>query len=153
MSATEVQSQLFCTFLVDGALFGIDVLAVQEVLKARELEPVPLADPAVAGLLNLRGQIVTAIELRHRLGRPPRAPDGPSMLLVAPTEGGAVAFIADAIGDVTPVQEESFEAPPRNLPSEARRFIKGIYKLSAALLHVLEVERAADLQISSAELS
>jgi purine-binding chemotaxis protein CheW len=147
MSTTEAKTDQFCTFTVDGMLFGIEVLAIQEVLKGRELEPVPLSHDAIEGLLNLRGQIVTAIDLRHRLGRPPRAPDASTMLLVTPTSGGIVAFLADSIGDVTEVTDASFEPPPRNLTPEARRFVSGVYKLSGTLLHVLEVERAADLSL------
>lgn len=145
MAETTASVRQYCTFEVDSLFLGIDVLHVQEVMKSRELAPVPLAHGAVQGLLNLRGQIVTAIDLRRRLDLPPRPEDRRPMLVVARTEGAAVAFLVDAIGDVIDVAEDTFEPPPDTIRASVRPLIVGVHKLPKRLLHVLDAERAADL--------
>lgn len=145
MAEVSLRVRQFCTFEVDSLFLGIDVLDVQEVMKSRDLAPVPLAHDAVQGLLNLRGQIVTAIDLRRRLALPSRPADQRPMLVVARTEGGAVAFLVDAIGDVIDVPEDTYEDPPDTLRPAMRELITGVYKLPKRLLHVLSAERAADV--------
>src|ERR1700760_168969 len=90
----------FCTFYVDGHYFGLDVLKVQEIIKYQELTRVPLAPPVVRGLINLRGQIVTAIDLRRRLDFPDRPPGQLPINVVVQTDDGAVSLLVDEIGDV-----------------------------------------------------
>lgn len=136
-------SQQFCTFTVAGILFGVEVTRVQEVLKTRELSLVPLAPDAVEGLLNLRGQIVTAIDLRRRLALAPRQAGEPSMLLVMQDGDGVVAFLADSVGDVIEVSDSAFESPPATMPGSARELVTGVYKLPRQLLHLLDPEQAA----------
>ena len=103
----------YCTFVLDGHLFGVPVSSVQEVLRAQALTSVPLAPLEVAGLLNLRGQIVTSLELRARLGLRPRPADAPSVNVVVKTaDGNAVSLVVDEIGDVIEPPREAFEAPP-----------------------------------------
>ena len=88
----------FCTFFLDGLRFGVDVQKVQEVVPYQEMTRVPLAPPAVRGLLNLRGQIVTGIDLRHRLDLPPRADDRLPVNVVLRGEDSPVSFLVDEIG-------------------------------------------------------
>ncbi|MBE2213283.1 MAG: chemotaxis protein CheW [Opitutaceae bacterium] len=145
MAEAAASVRQYCTFEVDSLFLGIDVLHVQEVMKSRDLAPVPLAHDAVQGLLNLRGQIVTAIDLRRRLDLPPRPENRPPMLVVARTEGAVVAFLVDAIGDVIDVAEDTFEPPPDTIRTTVRDLIVGVHKLPKRLLHVLDAEHAADL--------
>lgn len=145
MAETTASLRQYCTFEVDSLFLGIDVLHVQEVMKSRDLAPVPLAHGAVHGLLNLRGQIVTAIDLRTRLALPPRPENRRPMLVVARADGGTVAFLVDAIGDVIDVSEDTFETPPDTIRESVRGLIVGVHKLPKRLLHVLDVERAAEL--------
>jgi len=135
----------YCTFFVNGYYFGIDVLKVQEVIRYQEMTRVPLAPPVVRGLINLRGQIVTAIDLRRRLDMP----DGPDGRLpvnvVVSTDDGAVSLLVDEIGDVLQVPEKAFEQPPETLRGPARELIRGAYKLENRLLLILNTERAVAL--------
>jgi purine-binding chemotaxis protein CheW len=134
-------SQL-ATFWLDGDLFGVEVEHVQEVLRSQSITRVPLAPPAVAGLINLRGQVVTAIELRERLGRRPR-PDGQQpVVIVVRLHGEAVSLLVDSIADVVDVDVRDFEAPPDTLDGVGRDLIRGAYKLAGQLLLALDVNRA-----------
>ena len=128
----------YCTFFVDGLYFGIDVLRVQEVVRTLPLTRVPLAAPAVKGLINLRGQLVTAIDLRTALHLTPRDDSDPPMNVVVRTDDGALSLLVDDIGDVIVPDESTFESPPETMPAAARAFIKGVYKLPSKLLLVLD---------------
>jgi purine-binding chemotaxis protein CheW len=131
----------YCTFLLDGHYFGIDVLQVQEVIRHQEATRVPLAPALVRGLINLRGQIVTAIDLRRRLDLPDR-PDGELPInVVVRTDDGAVSLLVDEIGDVLRVPEEAFEQPPETLRGPARELVRGAYKLDGRLLLALDLDR------------
>jgi purine-binding chemotaxis protein CheW len=134
-------SQL-ATFWLDGDLYGVEVEHVQEVLKSQGLTRVPLAPAAVAGLINLRGQVVTAIELRERLGRPPRPEGTDAVVIVVRLHGEAVSLLVDAIADVVDGHASDFEAPPDTLDGQARELIRGAYKLDGHLLLALDVQRA-----------
>jgi purine-binding chemotaxis protein CheW len=136
----------FCTFYVDGLLFAIDLQHVQEVIQFLQMTRVPLAPDAVCGLLNLRGQIVTALDLRSRLGIPPRTGTNDPMNVVVRSTDGAVSLMVDEIGDVVEVEEASFEKPPETLRGSVRCMILGVHKLNARLMHVLDVERACQLE-------
>jgi purine-binding chemotaxis protein CheW len=130
------------TFRLDGDLYGIEVEHVQEVLRSQQLTRVPLAPTAVAGLINLRGQVVTAIELRERLGRPPRPEGTDAVVIVVRLHGEAVSLLVDSIADVVDVDVRDFEAPPDTLDGAARELIRGAYKLDGHLLLALDVNRA-----------
>ncbi len=130
------------TFRLDGDLYGVEVEHVQEVLKSQGLTRVPLAPPAVAGLINLRGQVVTAIELRERLGRPPRPAGHDAVVIVVRLHGEAVSLLVDSIADVVDVDAADFEAPPDTLDGQARELIRGAYKLDGKLLLALDVQKA-----------
>jgi purine-binding chemotaxis protein CheW len=134
-------SQL-ATFWLDGDLFGVEVEHVQEVLRSQGITRVPLAPPAVAGLINLRGQVVTAIELRERLGRKPRPEGQEAVVIVVRLHGEAVSLLVDSIADVVDVDVRDFEAPPDTLDGAARDLIRGAYKLDGQLLLALDVNRA-----------
>lgn len=144
-------TKLYSTFDVGGFFFGVDVLQVQEVLRRQELTPVPMAPRVVQGLINLRGQIVTAVDMRLRLGLPPRTEDDPVTNVVVRTEDGAVSLLVDEIEDVVGADAETFERPPDNLDPVIRNLLSGIHKLSSRLLLVLDVGRVLDLSGFSAE--
>ena len=139
--AVPATSQL-ATFWLDGDLYGVEVEHVQEVLRSQGITRVPLAPPAVAGLINLRGQVVTAIELRERLGRPPRPEGTDAVVIVVRLHGEAVSLLVDSIADVVDVDVRDFEAPPDTLDGNVRELIRGAYKLSGQLLLALDVNRA-----------
>ncbi|HXW96695.1 MAG TPA: chemotaxis protein CheW [Gemmatimonadales bacterium] len=136
----------FCTFRLGDLFLGIDVLQVQEVLRTQAMTRVPLAPRAVRGLINLRGQIVTAIDLRERLGLPSLEDGRQAMNVVVRTEDGAVSLLVDDIGDVLEADCSSCEAPPETLRAEARELIPEVYKLPDRLLLILDTERALRLE-------
>jgi purine-binding chemotaxis protein CheW len=109
------------------------------------MTPVPQAPEVIEGLINLRGQIVTAIDMRRRLRLPPRAVDRTPMNMVVRTDDGAVSLLVDEIGDVLDVDEATWEPVPENLDPAARDLIRGVYKLNGRLLLVLDTERTVDL--------
>ena len=145
MAATGTAKQ-YSTFDVAGFYFGIDVLQVQEVLRRQEMTPVPLAPAVIEGLINLRGQIVTAVDMRRRLGLKPRSGGETAMNVVVRTEEGAVSLLVDEIGDVVEVDSESFERPPENLDPAIRDLVLGIHKLKQRLLLVLDTGQALNLE-------
>jgi purine-binding chemotaxis protein CheW len=134
-------SRQFCTFYLDQRLFGVESQQVQEVIRSLNLTEVPLASPGVSGLMNLRGQIVAAIDLRRRLELDPRPKGKAPMCVVARTSDGVVSLLVDDIGDVVEVEEIAFEAPPETLTGRLRAVILGVYKLDSHLLHVLDAEQ------------
>jgi purine-binding chemotaxis protein CheW len=129
-----------CTMILDGMVFGVDVLHVQEILRAQHLTRVPLAHSVVCGLMNLRGQIVTALDLRRRLGLPERAADRKPKNVVLRTERGVVSLLVDDVGDVIDVSGEVLERPPETLRGPIRELILGAYKLSDHLLLLLDAD-------------
>ncbi len=139
------QENQFCTFFLDGLFFGVEVQRVQEVIRYQEMTRVPLASSEVRGLINLRGEIVTAIDLRRRLELSERPGDQLPMNVVVRTDDCAVSLLVDEIGDVLEVEEKDFEPPPETLQGQAREFILGAYKLEGRLLLVLDIEKAVDL--------
>lgn len=135
----------FCTFYLDKLLFGVELKGVQEVMRALEMTRVPLAPAVVKGLINLRGQIVTAVDLRRRLELQPAPPDTQAMNVVVRSEDGAVSLLVDEIGDVVEVDETSFETPPETLRGSVRNVILGVHKLNERLMHVLDIEKACQM--------
>jgi purine-binding chemotaxis protein CheW len=139
------ETRQYCTFLLDGRYFGVEVQQVQEVIRYQELTRVPLASPAVSGLINLRGRIVTAIDLRHRLGLADRPQGKLPMNVVVRTGDDAVSLLVDEIGDVIEVPEDKFERPPETLRGTARALVEGAYKLEDRLMLVLDTKRAVEV--------
>ena len=139
-------SSQFCTFYLDKLLFGVELKGVQEVIRSLDLTMVPLAPGVVSGLINLRGQIVTAVDLRRRLELD-SAPTGTrSMNVVVRSVDGAVSLLVDEIGDVVEVEESTFEPPPETLRPSVRSVILGVHKLKGRLLHVLDIEKACHME-------
>lgn len=139
----------YCTFYLDELFFGVEVQKVQEVIRYQEMTRVPLASSVVSGLINLRGQIVTAIDLRRRLGLPDRPAGELPMNVVVRGEDGAVSLLVDEIGDVIEVSQDAFEPPPETLSGAARSLIRGSYKLADRLLIVVDTERAVHLHLAT----
>jgi purine-binding chemotaxis protein CheW len=130
------------TFVVDGATYGVDVTCVQEALRDLPRTPVPLAGPAVAGLVNLRGQVVLTVDLRVSLGLPPLPEGVEPMMVVVQVGGDHLSLLVDQVGDVVEVDEADFEPPPGTLGAEMRRLVRGAYKLDGRLLLALDVDQA-----------
>ncbi len=136
-----MSTQSLCTFRVDQLHLGVDVLQVQEVIRPQAMTRTPLADATVRGLMNLRGQIVTAFDLRRRLGLPDRTDDAPPMNVVVRTPDGPVSLLVDEIGDVLEVSQDQFETTPDTLQGVARELIQGPYKMDGRLLLLLDIAR------------
>jgi len=130
---------LLTTFVVDGLHLGVDALDVQEVLRFQSMTRVPLAPAEVSGLINLRGQVVTAIDLRRRLRRPDREPGVLPMNVVVRTDDGPVSLLVDEIGDVIEVPRNSLEENPETVSDLERELVLGVHKLHGQLLLVLDV--------------
>ena len=140
-------TQQFCTFLLKDQFFGIPVQQVQEVLKCQEMTRVPLVPDAIRGLINLRGQIVMAADLRRRFGMEDRPDTAVPLNVVVRTGEGAVSLLVDEIGDVLEVEEEEFESAPETLQGKQRELVKGVYKLPDHLMLVLDTERACQTEV------
>lgn len=141
MNGVSTDDRQLCTFFVAGRTFGVEVSAMREVLKAQPLTRVPLAPRQVRGLINLRGQIVTAIDLRERLGFPPATGERASMNVIVEGEDGLISLLVDEIGDVVVVSGEDVEAPPDTVGEGVRRLIRCVYKLQDKLLLLLDIEK------------
>ncbi|HEX3121512.1 MAG TPA: chemotaxis protein CheW [Candidatus Acidoferrum sp.] len=146
-------AQQFCTFYVDRQFFGVPVQQVQEVIRYQEMTRVPLVPRVIRGLINLRGQIVVAIDLRRRLNSPERPENQLPMNVVVRTPDGALSLLVDEIGDVLEVQEETFERPPETLQGIARELVSGVHKLSGGLLLILDTEKAVNVTDTDALLA
>ncbi len=141
----------YCTLRVADLLLGIEVGEIQEIIRDTSFTPVPMAHPAIRGLINLRGQIVTAIDLRRRAGLASADDGAEYMTMVLGTAEEPLALVVDSVGDVVEVAAEAFEPPPDTLRGEARRMIDGAYKLERELLLVLNLRVVLDLQAASEE--
>ena len=137
--------RLFSTFILRKQLFGLDISEVQEVLREQATTPVPLAPAAVVGLMNLRGQIVTVIDLRRQLSLGGDPLGGAGMNMVVRSPEGPVCLVIDEVGDVVEADEKAFEPLPDTVEPFVRDIIKGVYKLETRLLHVLDVKKAIEL--------
>jgi len=126
-------------------MYGVDVQSVQEVIRYQEMTDVPLAPDSVVGLINLRGQIVTAIDLRRRLGLANRPEGQLPMNVVVQSDDGAISLLVDQIGDVQEIDTDNFESLPETLQGIARTMILGAYKMKDHLLLILDTERAMNV--------
>lgn len=136
----------FCTFYLENLLFGVEVLEVQEVFRYQEMTRVPLAPSLVEGLINLRGQIITAIDLRRRLQLGERPGQRLPMNVVVKTEEGPLSLLVDEIGNVMEVSPDTFEPPPDTLNEGIRELITGVYKLENQLLMVLDISKVVETE-------
>jgi purine-binding chemotaxis protein CheW len=138
-------SKQFCTFKLGDYFFGIDILQVQEIIRRLTFTRIPLAPPLIQGLVNLRGQIVTAIDLRQRLGLPDRAEGASPIHVVVHLEDGSASLLVDEIGDMMELEDQAFEGVPDTVQGQARDLISGVYKLDQRLLLVLDIAKTVTL--------
>lgn len=136
----------YATFRVCDLLFGIEVREVNEVLLGQTMTPVPLAPAVVQGLINLRGQIVTAIDMRRRLKLPSREPAEVPMNVVVRAGDSAVSLLVDEIGDVLEAGNDTLEAVPQNVQAELRELAESVHKLDGRLLLILNTEKTVQVQ-------
>ena len=135
------ETKQYCTFYAAGQYFGLEVLEVQEIICYQTMTRVPLAPPVVRGLINLRGQIIVALDLRRRMKMPERSADQLPLNVVVHTDDGALSLLVDEIGDVVEVARSAFERPPETLEKSARELIRGAYKLKDRLLLILDINK------------
>jgi chemotaxis signal transduction protein len=139
-----VSEHLYATFWVGPTYFGVDATSIQEVLRKQPLTRVLGSGPEVKGLLNLRGQVVVAIDLGERLGIGLRDADGEVLNVVAVTPHGPVSFLVDDIGDILNADPDTFEAPPETIGEPLRSLVTGVHKLDGQLMLVLDVAKTAE---------
>ena len=136
----------FATFYVADMFCGIDVGQVQEVLKYQEMTPVPLSPGVIQGLINLRGQIVTAVDLRRRFRLPEISGDRKPMNIVLRSDGGAVSLLVDEIGDVVEVNSREQEPAPSTMDPMQRDVVEAVFKLDGKLLLALDTAKVMQLE-------
>jgi purine-binding chemotaxis protein CheW len=141
---TLASAQQFCTFFVDKQFFAVPVQQVQEVIRYQEMTRVPLVPAVIRGLINLRGQIVVAFDLRRRLGYADRPAEQKPMNVVVRADGETVSFLVDEIGDVIEVEADCAEQPPETLRAGMRELVQVVYKLKDQLLLVLDTEKTVN---------
>ena len=144
-AAPDEEDRAFVTLTVARQLCGIPVLRVRDILGEYKITCIPLAPPEVAGSLNLRGRIVTAIDLRQRLRLPPAPADQPRMSVVVEQGGELYALLVDQVSEVMGLKASAFERNPPTLPPAWAQFSSGIYRLDGALLVVLDVGKLLTL--------
>lgn len=137
----DYEQNQFVTVLIGGQLFGIPVLDVHDVLGPQRITRIPLAPPEVAGSLNLRGRIVTALDVRLRLGLPPRGVNDPSMSAVVEYRGEFYSLMVDSVGEVLTLDPKDFLRSPATLDPRWRESAIGVYRLETELLVVLDIGR------------
>jgi purine-binding chemotaxis protein CheW len=132
------ESRLLLTLLIAGRLCGIPVPCVRDVLRVEAITPVPLAPPGVAGVLNLRGRIVTAVELRSRLGLPAAEKGAPRMSIIVEHDGELYSLVVDSVREVISISDETREEAPATLGETWRLHTTAVYQLDGELLIELE---------------
>jgi purine-binding chemotaxis protein CheW len=144
-SAAELITE-YVTVTIGDHLFGLPIFRVQDVFVPDRLTRVPLAPPEVAGILNLRGRVVTAIDMRTRLDLGRRAKDRPVMAIGIECRGESYGLLVDAVGEVMALRNSGCEAKPANLDPRLNRVAAGIYRLEGQLMVVLDVDRVLDIK-------
>ena len=143
--------ETICTFTLDNLFLGINVGEVHEVLLAQALTPVPLAHPVVAGLINMRGQIVSAVDLRRVLHLPKRPDDRPPPVNVIVRNGpNLLSLLVDQVGDVLEIESRFFTPPPDTASAATRNLFRGAYQLPQQLLLIFDTNRAIEAIVSQA---
>jgi purine-binding chemotaxis protein CheW len=140
-SATDDEERVFVTLTVADQLCGVPVLGVRDILGEHKITRIPLAPSEIAGSLNLRGRIVTAIDLRRRLHLPEPPPGQTQMSVVAEQGGELYALLVDQVSEVMSLKANAFERNPPTLPAAWAQFSTGIYRLDNRLLVVLDVSK------------
>lgn len=149
--ANNEDHNLFVTMTIENQLFGIPVLLVRDVLGPQHINIIPLAPPEVAGSLNLRGRVVTAIDVRKRLGLPPRSNDDPSMSVVVEHGNELYSLIIDSVGEVLSLPASASEGIPATLDDTWRSITVGIYQLKDQLMVELDIDRILDFADADVE--
>ena len=139
--------QDFVTFIIKGQMFGIPVLKVQDILVTDRIAAIPLAPPEVKGSINLRGRIVTVIDVRVRLGLEKRQDDDHSMGVTVEHQNELYTLLVDKVGDVVGIKSEFYEDNPSTLDPLWREFAIGVYRLDDHLMVVLDVENLLNLRV------
>ena len=140
------ETQQYCTFFLKDQFLGVPVQKVQEIIRYQEMTRVPLVPRVIRGLINLRGQIVIAVDLRRRFAMEDRSGSEFPINVVVRTDDGVVSLMVDEIGDVIEVDQASFEIPPETLKGSVRSLTPGVYKLKDRLMHALDVEKACQVE-------
>lgn len=141
MSGNEAMGATFVTITVGDQLCGIPVLTVRDIIETQRMSRIPLTPPEIAGSLNLRGRIVTAIDLRRRLGMPPRDGGMPPMSVVVERQGELYSLVVDSVREVMTFDDQCIVPNPQTLETKWREFSAGIYRLQSDLVVVLDTER------------
>jgi purine-binding chemotaxis protein CheW len=144
-AASESTITEYVTALIGGQLFGLPISRVQDVFIPERLTRVPLASPDVAGVLNLRGRIVTAVDMRSRLGLPKREGGRPPMAIGVDLRGESYGLLIDSVGEVLKLADDSREVNPVNLDPRLTRMAAGIHRLDGQLMVVLDVDRVLEI--------
>jgi purine-binding chemotaxis protein CheW len=144
-SAADLLTE-YVTVTIGGHMFGLPIFRVQDVFVPVGLTRVPLAPPEVAGILNLRGRVVTAIDMRSRLDFGEREPGTPVMAIGIELKGESYGLLVDAVGEVMQLHNSACEAKPANLDPRLSRVAAGIYRLEGQLMVVLDVDRVLDIR-------
>lgn len=139
-------SQL-CGFKIMDGQYAIPVLEVQEVVKPQKVTPVPLGPSYVDGLINLRGQIVTAINLRNLFGLPTSEDSEEYMNIIVRWEDSLYALVVDEIMDVMDIENSTFEETPDTIEEGLKKYIRGVFKMEENLLTLLSLERILDIKV------
>lgn len=138
---TSIADNKYVTLYVDNQLFGIDVLVVRDVLRSQKITPIPLAPSFVIGALNLRGRIVTAIDIRAKLGIPHKVNTAKSMNIVVEYQNELYSLLVDRVGEVLNLSNDDFEQSPGNLDSRWKNASEGVYRLKNELMVVLDINQ------------
>jgi len=144
-SVVSDASQMYVTVRLAGQLFGVPVKNVRDVLRQQKITPIPLSSAEVAGSLNLRGRIVTVINLRRRLGLPDHEENEKNMFVVVEHLGDLYSLMVDSVGEVMTVDDARLEKPPTNMGASWKEITTGICKLSNELLVVVDVNKVLSL--------
>jgi len=139
----------YVTVMIGGQLFGLPISRVQDVFMPDRITRVPLSAPEIAGVLNLRGRIVTAIDMRRRLGLPPRSDDKPSMAVGIELKGESYGLLIDTVGEVMKLGEETREPNPVNLDGRLARVSGGLHRLDGQLMVILDVDHVLNTATES----
>lgn len=146
-----MKTHQFSTFYIDQYYLGVDVSNVQEIIRHQKMTKIPLSSDVIGGLINLRGQIVTAVDLHKRLLSKDR-PDGIEPMNVIVRDGdSSFSLLVDQIGDVISVNEDKLSKPPENLVGETKQLITSVYKLDKQLLLILDTKKTINISQSSTE--
>lgn len=148
---TTTPNQLV-TFTTERYTFGLDVLDVQEVLHHQHMTPVPLAPPEILGLINLRGHIVTAIDMRLRLGIRSTHSEQPQMNIILQLRDGSASLVVDSVGDVITVNQDNYLPPPPSLEAPLCEMVRGVYKLEDRLLMHIDPDNACELMTGESDV-